>query len=117
VTAPAGVLALVDRIVGGGGEPDDVLRDVVSALVEQGGCAWAGILFREGDEYALGPEAGEPRPATRIRVPVVFQDDHVADLAADGCDDRTFLERVAALVAADCLVGWDTGGVPWDPAR
>ena len=24
------------------------------------------------------------------------------------------LERLAALLAAHCLVGWDTGGVPWD---
>jgi hypothetical protein len=108
-------LEAVDRIVGGGGEPDEVLRAVVEALVDEGGCAWAGVLFRESDEYVLGPQAGEPRPEARERLPVVFQDDHVADLVADGCADRALLERVAGLIAAHCLVGWDTGGVPWDP--
>lgn len=27
--------------------------------------------------------------------------------------DRAFLERVARLVSAHCLVGWDTGGDLW----
>src|SRR5262249_12896549 len=100
-----------------GGEPDDVLRAVVAVLVARVCCSWAGILFNEGGEYMLGPQAGEPRPDDRERVPVVFNDDHVADLVADGFDDRATLERVAELIAAYCLVGWDTGGVPWDPAR
>ena len=49
-------------------------------------------------------------------MPVVYEGDRVAELVADGCDDRAFLERVALLISAYCLVGWDTGGVPWDPA-
>jgi hypothetical protein len=40
----------------------------------------------------------------------------VAELAADGAGDAPLLERVAALVAESCLVGWDTGGIPWDEA-
>jgi L-methionine (R)-S-oxide reductase len=28
-------------------------------------------------------------------------------------EDRAFLERVAVLISAHCLVGWDTGGVAW----
>ena len=28
-------------------------------------------------------------------------------------DESAFLERVAVLISAHCLVGWDTGGVPW----
>ena len=61
--------------------------------------------------------AGEPRPAERTQLPVVFHGDHVAELVADGCDDRNVLERVASVIAAYCLVGWDTGGIPWDSVR
>ena len=28
-------------------------------------------------------------------------------------EERAFLERVALLISPYCLVGWDTGGVPW----
>ena len=62
----------------------------------------------------LGPEAGEQRPEARTRLPVVYQGDRVAELVVDGCEDRPFLERVAVLISAYCLVGWDTGGEPWD---
>jgi len=33
--------------------------------------------------------------------------------AAFGEQDRVFLERVAVLISAHCLVAWDTGGVAW----
>jgi hypothetical protein len=46
---------------------------------------------------------------------VVYEGDRVGELAADGCEDEGLLERVAALVAAHCLVGWDTGGAAWIP--
>jgi hypothetical protein len=113
----AGALEAVDRILNRGGDADDVLRAVVSVLVERGGCTWAGILFAEGEELTLGPEAGSPQPERRIQLPVAFQGTPVAELAADGCDDRAFLERVALIISPYCLVGWDTGGVPWDPSR
>ena len=112
----AGALDAVDRILNRGGDADDVLRAVVGALVERGGCAWAGILFVEAGELVLGPQAGEQRPEERLQLPVVYKGDRVAELVADGCEDRAFLERVALLISAYCLVGWDTGGVPWDPA-
>ena len=54
----AGALEAIDRILNRGGEADDVLRAVVAALVERGGCSWAGILFAEEGELVLGPEAG-----------------------------------------------------------
>jgi len=107
-------LDAIDRILNRGGDVDDVLREVVAALIECGGCAWAGILFSEQGELVLGPQAGEPRPNDRVQIPVVYRGDHVAELVADGCDDRTFLDRVAVLISAHCLVGWDTGGIPWD---
>ena len=110
----AGALDAIDRILNRGGDVDDVLREVVGALVERGGCTWAGILFSEQGELVLGPQTGEPDPDARVQVPVVYNGDRVAELVADGCDDRAFLERVATLISAHCLVGWDTGGVPWD---
>ena len=109
-------LAAVDRILNRGGDADDVLRAVVASLVERGGCAWAGILFAENGELILGPEAGEPDPDARRRTPVVYEGSQVAELVTDGCDDDAFLDRVALLISAYCLVGWDTDGVPWDPA-
>ncbi len=86
-------------------------------LVECRGCAWAGILFAEQGELVLGPEDGEQRPDQRTQVPVVYQGARVAELVADGCDNLPFLEQVAGLISGHCLVGWDTGGIPWDPAR
>ena len=111
-----GALEAVDRILNRGGDADDVLRAVVGAMVERGGCAWAGVFLVEGGErgLVLGPQAGEPRPDARAQIPVVFKGDRVAELAADGCGDRTFLERVALLVSPYCLVRWDTNTVPWE---
>jgi hypothetical protein len=118
VTTSDAALPAVERVVGDGGDSDDVLRGVVQALVDCGAASWAAILFAERGELELGPEAGTPNPAlaTRIQVPVTFGDTHVAELAAEGCDNRGLLEHVAALLSEHCLVGWDTGGVPWDDA-
>jgi hypothetical protein len=105
------IAAIVDR----GGDVDDVLRGVVGALVEDGGCAWAGILFAEDGELVLGPQAGEPDPGLRLQVPVVYEGARVAELVVDGCADTALLHRVAELIATHCLVGWDTKGAPWEP--
>ena len=112
---PRGAVDAVDRILNRGGDPDDVLRAVVAALVERGGCRWAGILFAEGDELVLGPQAGEPEEARRVDVPIVYRGERVGVLAADGAPDRALLERVAVLVSAHVLLGWDTGGEAWTP--
>ncbi len=111
-----GALEAVDRILNRGGDADDVLRAVVGAIVERGGCAWAGVLFVEEGErgLVLGPQAGEPHPEARAQIPVVFKGNRVAELAADSCRDRTFLERVALLVSPYCLVRRDTERVPWE---
>ena len=110
-------LEAIDRIVDSGGEADDVLCRVVAALHEQAGYPWAGIFFAEEDELVLGPEAGAPTGEPRARVPVVWQGVRVAELAVDGAppEDAAFLERIAVLVSVHCLVGWDTGGEPWEP--
>ena len=110
----AAALDAIDRILEQGGDADDVLRDVVAALVESGACAWAGILFAEEGELVLGPEAGTQKPDQRLQLPVLFNDARVAELVVDACADNALAERVATLISAHCLVGWDTGGVPWE---
>jgi hypothetical protein len=107
-------LDAVDRIIADGGDADDILRDVVAALVEHGGCAWAGILFNEEGELVLGPQAGTQQADARTQLPVSFNGARVAELVVDACVDTALAERVASLISAYCLVGWDTGGVPWE---
>ena len=111
-----GALEELDRIVERGGDADDVLRQVVAVLHRQAGYRWAGISFLEDGALALGPQAGTPDETHRMRVPVTWQGDRVAELAIDDApeEDRMFLERVAVLVAGHCLVGWDTGGESWE---
>jgi hypothetical protein len=105
-------MSSISKIVESGADADDVLRSVVAALVD-GGYRWAGIFFVEGGRLALGPQGGEPDPASRNAVPVVWQGEEIAELVADGSGEP--LEPVAALIAPYCLVGWDTGGEPWNP--
>lgn len=61
-------------------------------------------------------------PSTRseIVVPISYEKRVVGEIdidsdepAAFGEADRAFLERVGLLISPHCLVGWDTGGVPW----
>jgi GAF domain-containing protein len=61
-------------------------------------------------------------PSTRseIVVPIAYEGRVVGEIDIDSDDraafdeaDRAFLERVALLISPFCLVGWDTGGVPW----
>jgi hypothetical protein len=109
------VLRAIDLVIEEGGEPDDVLRSVVSVLADTAGVDWAGIAFHEEDELTLGPAAGEPDAARRIRVPVVFHDGEVGELWVDGDVDSGLLGEVAARVAPYVLIGWDTGGARWEP--
>jgi hypothetical protein len=105
----------VEAIIARGGDADDVLRGVVAALAERYG--WAGILFVEGGELVLGPQAGVPDETRRTQVPVTYNGDRIAELAVDGApeEDRSSLARAAELVSGHCLVGWDTGGEEWEP--
>jgi L-methionine (R)-S-oxide reductase len=61
-------------------------------------------------------------PSTRseIVVPIVFDGKVVGEIdidsdrrAAFSAEDRALLERVAVLISPHSLVGWDTGGLPW----
>jgi L-methionine (R)-S-oxide reductase len=64
-------------------------------------------------------------PSTRseIVVPIAHEGRVVGEIDIDSDrpaafdeDDRAFLERVALLISPHCLVGWDTGEVPWRDA-
>jgi putative methionine-R-sulfoxide reductase with GAF domain len=105
----------LDRILGGGGEADDVLRSALEALVADPAIEWACISFVEDDRLVAGPEAGMPDESRRSHVPIVFQGSPVGELAVDGDAPAAFLGRVAALLSAYVLIGWDTRGEPWDP--
>jgi putative methionine-R-sulfoxide reductase with GAF domain len=88
----------------------------VVASLHDAGYAWAGLFFVEDGALALGPEAGNADEKQRTSVPVRWQGDTIAELSVDGAapDDTAFLEHVADLISGYCLVGWDTGGEPWE---
>jgi L-methionine (R)-S-oxide reductase len=159
------VLEEVERLVAGGGEADDVLRQVVEVLHDRRQhYSWVGIYLVEGDDLVLGPWKGpeatehvripigqgicgaaaasgktevvddvnaDPRylacfASTRseIVVPIAYEGRVVGEIDIDSDkpaafteEDRIFLERVAALIAPHCLVGWDTGGIPWEESN
>jgi hypothetical protein len=111
----ARALEELERILDLGGEPDDVLRSVVRVLVDEPEIEWAAVAFQEEGELAVGPRAGEPDEMRRTRVPVRYQDAEVGELWVDGEAERAFLERVAALISAHVLIGWDTRGEDWEP--
>ena len=103
------------EIVGRGAEPDDVLREVVTALARHDAIGWAGIAFLEDGELVLGPCAGREDSERRLVVPIAYEDDLVGELRVDGDVDLTLVERVAEIVSPYVLIGWDTGGQAWEP--
>ncbi|MEO5576931.1 MAG: hypothetical protein ABIR67_06850 [Gaiellaceae bacterium] len=108
-------LEAVERVLDGGGEADDVLRQVVTILHERIGC-FVRISFVEEGELVPGPFAGAETETTAF--PIAFQKRRVAELEAGGElgeEERALLERVATLVSPYALVGWDTGGEAWNP--
>ena len=107
--------ATIARILGETEDADDVLRRAVAVLVSEPAIAWAAVSFLENGALTLGPAAGEPDEAHRVRVPISFQGALVGELWADGTIDRTLLEEVASLIAAQVLIGWDTAGEVWEP--
>jgi hypothetical protein len=113
MSTASGVLEAVDRILNRGGDPDDVLRQVVEAVHRV--YPYVAIAFVEGGELVVGPEAGTVPNSTDV-FPISFQGSEVAELRVGGAPvDRAFLQRVATVVSPHCLVGWDTGGEPWVP--
>jgi hypothetical protein len=105
----------LERLVGEGTDADEVLRTTVGALAREPGVSWAGIAFLEDGELTPGPSAGIPDEARRTSVPIAFRGAFVGELAADGDVDAGLLERIATLISAYVLIGWDTGGETWEP--
>ena len=109
-------LDTIGRVIERDGDADDILREVVDAL----GPLYesVAVAFVEDGALVVGPTAGaRPGPTAGLEaVPIAFEGAPVGELqvAPAHGDDRPFLERVAHLVSPYCLVGWDTGGVPWD---
>jgi len=108
-------LEALDRILNRSRDADEVLRSTVRLLVEEPDISWAGIAFVEEGDLVIGPRAGVPDEARRVRTPVIFQGSGVGELWVDGEADHAFLERVALLVSAHVLIGWDTRGAAWEP--
>jgi len=107
----SGALEAIDRVLNRGGDADDVLRQVIEVVHRL--YPYAAIAFVETGELVLGPEAGKA-PARIEAFPISFRGSQVAELRAGGAPiDRPLLEHVATIIAAYCLVGWDTAGEPW----
>ena len=105
----------IERVVGEGGDADDILRRAVAILHGELD-RFVRISFVEEDGLVPGPAAGEHGDTTAF--PITFHGRHVADLEAGGNlrrEDRAQLERVAAILSPYALVGWDTGGEEWAP--
>jgi hypothetical protein len=113
VNAYAGALEAVDRILKRGGDADDVLRAVLGALHERG-IAYAAVRFVEEGKLVDGPSVGDPDVDGLTSMPIVYEGQHVGELLAS-VSDTEFLRRVATLISAYVLVGWDTGGEAWSP--
>lgn len=111
----ARALEALERILDGPGEADDVLRAAVAALVESPGISYAAVAFLEEGELVVGPQAGDPDEQRRLSVPVSYQGSQVGELRVDGDADASLLARVAELISAHVLIGWDTGGERWQP--
>jgi hypothetical protein len=109
------VLEALERVLDGADEADDVLRAAVALLVDEPGVSYAEIAFLEEGELVPGPHAGDPDEEWCVRVPVTYQGSQVGELRADGDVDASLLARVADLVSAHVLIGWDTGGERWQP--
>ncbi len=125
----AGALDALDRLLAAESEADVVLRRTVDVLCEQvAGYAYVALSFVEERELVLGPWRGE-EPADDVvggtlAVPVTYDGNRIGELRVAAADadvltaaDAEFLGRVAQLVSAHCLVGWDTGGVPWSEVQ
>ncbi len=115
-----GALEAIERILNRGGDTDDVLRAVLEAIEQRlSHVDWAGLRFVEGDRLVLGPSAGgETGNGVRLELPVSYEGRRVGRLDVAGGpfdqEDEDFLARVATLISAHTLLGWDTGGVAWD---
>lgn len=104
MTSPSssGALEAVERVLNRGGEPAEVLRQVVAALHERA-AAWVGIAFVDEGGVELGPSAGGVQPDEVQRHPIVWEGRDVAELWASSEADAGLLSRVAVIVSPYCF--------------
>jgi putative methionine-R-sulfoxide reductase with GAF domain len=107
-------LEALDRVLNRSEDADDALRDTVALLADEPGIDWAGIAFMDEGVLTLGPSAGTADAERRVCVPVTYQGEPVGELWVDGDADPSFLARVATLISAHVLIGWDMGGEAWE---
>ena len=102
----------------------DAATEHVRIPIGQGVCGAAAASGRteivddvNADERYL---ACFPSTRSEIVVPIAYEGRVVGEIDIDSDrpaafrpEDKEFLERVAALISAHSLVGWDTGGVAW----
>ena len=75
-----------------GGDADDILRQVVAALHDDAGYAWAGIFFVEEGDLVARPARRHARRSRAARASrSTWQGDRIAELAVDDApeEDRT----------------------------
>ena len=106
-------LEAIDRVIAGGDDADDVLREAVRVLGER--YEHVAVRFVEGDGLVDGPSAGEPGTEPGLTVPISFEAMKVAELEVSPAQDRELVEQAAERLAPYCLVGWDTHGERWTP--
>jgi putative methionine-R-sulfoxide reductase with GAF domain len=111
----ANALEAIAAIVERGDDADTILRETAEALTSEPGVTWTGIAFLEEGELQLGPSAGEPDESRRVRATVSYEGERVGELLVDGEIEADVLAGVAELMAPYVLIGWDTGGEPWEP--
>jgi hypothetical protein len=98
----AGVLEAVEQILDRGGDPEDVLRAAMTAIVDRGGATWAAVLYSDEGELLVGPHAGVAEPGERRAAPIVLDGARIGELEVDGLDDQPLIERIAAQLAPWC---------------
>jgi L-methionine (R)-S-oxide reductase len=111
-----------DLVLGPWKGPEET--DHVRIPIGQGIC---GAAAASGQTEIVDDVNADPRylacfasTKSEIVVPIAYEGRVVGEIDIDSDkpaafteEDRTFLERVAELIAPYSLVGWDTGGVPW----
>ena len=100
-SSSSGALEAVERILNRGGEPAEVLQQVVDALHARTS-AWVGIVFVEEGGVELGPSAGGGRPADRRSHAIEWEGQTVAELWTTADADPTLFARVAVIVSPYC---------------
>jgi hypothetical protein len=100
-SSSSGALEAVERILNRGGEPSDVLQQVVDALHARTS-DWVGIAFVGDDGVELGPSSGGGMPDVRKAYEIKRQGQPVAELWTSADADQTLFARVAVIVSPYC---------------